>query len=137
MINVLALTGAIYMLQIYDRVLTTRHIPTLVGLTILMVGLYVAHGFLDYLRMRVMSKIGVEIAGALRHRVFSAVQLLPLRLRQCGDGLQPVRDLDQVRSFFYRGLARRPSSTCLGSRSTSPRFFSCIPLSACSLTVLT
>jgi ATP-binding cassette subfamily C protein len=99
-INVLALTGAIYMLQVYDRVLPARHIPTLVGLTVLMVGLYVAFGLLDHLRSRLMCRIGVEVDAALRDKVFAALQLLPLRGRQSGDGQQPVRDLDQVRGFM-------------------------------------
>jgi ATP-binding cassette subfamily C protein len=99
-INLLALTGSFYMLQVYDRVLTSRSVPTLVGLTLLMAGLYVANGLLDFLRVRVMSRVGVRIDDDLRAAVFSAVQLLPLRSRSGGDGLQPIRDLDQIRSFL-------------------------------------
>src|SRR3990172_2471408 len=47
-INVLALTGSFYMLQIYDRVLPSRSVPTLVGLSLLMAGLYAALGALDF-----------------------------------------------------------------------------------------
>jgi ATP-binding cassette subfamily C protein len=99
-INVLALTGSIYMLQVYDRVIPSRNVPTLVGLSILMAGLYVANGLLDYFRVRLMSRVGVRIDRDLREKVFSAIQLLPLRTRQNGDGMQPVRDLDQIRSFL-------------------------------------
>lgn len=99
-INVLALTGSFYMLQVYDRVLTSRSIPTLVGMTVLMAGLYAANGLLDFLRVRVMSRIGVRIDNALREDTFAAVQTMPLRFRKAGDGLQPVRDLDQIRSFL-------------------------------------
>jgi hypothetical protein len=52
-INLLALTGAIYMLQVYDRVLPSRSVPTLVGLTILMMLLFCANGLLDLIRTRI------------------------------------------------------------------------------------
>lgn len=99
-INLLALTGSIYMLQVYDRVIPSRNVPTLVGLSILMAGLYLANGLLDYFRVRVLSRVGVRIDRELRDKVYSAVQLMPLRARQNADGLQPVRDLDQIRSFL-------------------------------------
>jgi len=99
-INVLALAGSFYMLQIYDRVLPSRSVPTLVGLTLLLVGLYLIYGGLDVIRIRVLSRVGVKIDNDLRGRVFSAVHLIPLRLRPGGDGLQPIRDLDQVRTFL-------------------------------------
>lgn len=99
-INVLALTGALYMLQVYDRVLPSRSTPTLIGLTILMAGFFVAGGVLDYLRTRLMSRVGLRIDHELRDRVFQAVQILPLRGGPAGHDLQPVRDLDQIRTFL-------------------------------------
>jgi PrtD family type I secretion system ABC transporter len=99
-INVLALTGSVYMLQLYDRVLPSHSVATLVGLTIIMVVLYVGFGAFNFLRMRMMTRIGIRIERNLRDRVFSAVMLLPLRARPGGDGLQPVRDLDEVRAFL-------------------------------------
>ena len=100
LINVLALTGSFYMLQIYDRVLPSRSVPTLIGLTLLMALLYITYGLLDYIRMRVMGRVAIRIDRNLNANVFEALHLLPLRLRQQGDGLQPVRDLDQIRSFL-------------------------------------
>lgn len=99
-INVLALSGSFYMLQIYDRVLPSRSVPTLIGLTLLLVGLYLVYGLLDVIRIRVLSRVGVKLDNDLRGNVFSAVHLIPLRLRPGGDGLQPIRDLDQVRTFL-------------------------------------
>ena len=99
-INVLALTGSFYMLQIYDRVLPSRSVPTLVGLSLLMAGLYAALGALDFCRVRVMSRVGAQIDDDLREKVFSAVQIVPLRTRRSGDGLEPVRDLDRIRTFL-------------------------------------
>jgi ATP-binding cassette subfamily C protein len=88
------------MLQVYDRVLPSHSVPTLVGLTLLMAGLYIANGLLDFFRVRVMSRVGVRIDNEVREKVFQALHLLPLKARTVGDGLQPVRDLDQIRSFF-------------------------------------
>ena len=99
-INLLALTGAIYMLQVYDRVIPSRSIPTLIGLTILLVLLFVANGALDLVRSRIMSRVGLGVDEALRDDVFSAMQTVSLQSRGEGDGLQPVRDLDRVRSFL-------------------------------------
>ena len=99
-VNVLALTGSIYMLQLYDRVLPSQSVPTLVGLTLIMVLLYAGFGVFDLLRTQIMSRIGVRLERTLRDRVFSAVMLRPLRSGSSGDGLQPVRDLDQVRGFL-------------------------------------
>jgi ATP-binding cassette subfamily C protein len=99
-VNILALTGSIYMLQLYDRVLPAHSVPTLVGLTLIMLLLYAGFGVFDFLRAQVLSRIGVRFERALRERVFSAVLLKPLRATGTGDGLQPVRDLDQMRGFL-------------------------------------
>jgi PrtD family type I secretion system ABC transporter len=100
LINVLALTSSLYMLQLYDRVIPSRSVPTLIGLTLLMLLLYLGYGVLDVVRTHVMGRIGIRIDRALRDRIFSAVLLLPLRAKSAGDGLQPVRDLDQIRGFL-------------------------------------
>lgn len=99
-INLLALTGSMYMLQVYDRVIPSRSIPTLIGLTVLMLGLFVANGVLDMVRTRIMSRIGLKVDEALRDQVFGALQTVSLRGRTEGDGLQAIRDLDRVRGFL-------------------------------------
>jgi ATP-binding cassette subfamily C protein len=99
-INFLALAGSFYMLQVYDRVLPSQSIPTLIGLSVLMVGLYVVNGMLEYFRSRIMIRIGTRIDATLSPKIFKAVQLLPLRTRLAGDGMQPLRDLDTIRSFM-------------------------------------
>ena len=100
MINLLALTGSIYMMQVYDRVIPSRSIPTLVGLTVLMVGLYAVNGIFELFRTRVLSRIGLRFDRRLRQRVFSAMLMLPIRTGIRGDGMQPVRDLDTIRGFL-------------------------------------
>src|SRR5215472_9764997 len=99
-INLLGLTGSIYMLQIYDRVLPSRSVPTLVGLTVLMLLLYSANGVLDLIRMRIMSRVGSRIERTLRQRVFATVLDSPLRTRRGNDGSRSIRDLDQIRTFL-------------------------------------
>src|SRR5688500_3458423 len=57
-VNVLALTGAFYMLQVYDRVLTSHSVPTLVALSVLAIGLYLFQGTLEVLRGQALVRLG-------------------------------------------------------------------------------
>jgi ATP-binding cassette, subfamily C, type I secretion system permease/ATPase len=100
MINLLYLTGSIFMLEIYDRVLPSRSVPTLVGLVILAGGLYIAQGVLDLIRGRILVRIGTALDEALSGRVFETVVRLPLVAGGRSEGLQPLRDLDNIRSFL-------------------------------------
>src|SRR5262245_37824111 len=58
MSNILMLTGAMFMLEIYDRVLPSRSMPTLVGLLVLAAALFAALGVLDAIRGRILVRIG-------------------------------------------------------------------------------
>jgi ATP-binding cassette subfamily C protein len=100
MINLLYLTGSFFMLEIYDRVLPSRSVPTLVGLMILAGGLYIAQGFLDVIRSRILVRIGSSLDESLSERVYDTVVKLPLVGGGKGEGLQPLRDLDSIRSFL-------------------------------------
>jgi ATP-binding cassette subfamily C protein len=100
MINLLYLTGSFFMLEVYDRVLPSRSVPTLIGLGVIVLVLYVFQGLLDLLRTRILVRIGASLDEALSARAFDLVVRLPLKTRAGGDGLQPVRDLDQVRGFL-------------------------------------
>jgi ATP-binding cassette subfamily C protein PrsD len=99
-INLLMLTGSFYMLEIYDRVLPSRSVPTLVGLSILAATLFAFLGVIDLVRGRVMVRIGASLDEALSERVFNAIVRLPLKTGARGDGLQSLRDLDALRSFL-------------------------------------
>ena len=99
-INLLYLTGSIFMLEVYDRVLPSRSVPTLVGLIILAAGLYMAQGFLDLIRGRILGRIGTALDEALNARVFDTVVRLPLMSGARNEGMQPIRDLDNIRSFL-------------------------------------
>ncbi|WP_298270981.1 type I secretion system permease/ATPase [uncultured Bradyrhizobium sp.] len=100
MINLLYLTGSMFMLQVYDRVLPSRSVPTLVGLVVIAAVLYIAQGVLDLLRGRILGRVGTSLDEALNARVFDTVVRLPLIAGNRSEGLQPLRDLDNVRSFL-------------------------------------
>jgi ATP-binding cassette, subfamily C, bacterial PrsD len=100
---VLYLTGPLFMMEVYDRVIPSRSIPTLVGLVAVVGLLFAFQGFMDFIRGRMFSRIGAAVDERLSQRVFNALVRLPLNSRSSGDGLQPLRDLDQVRSFLSGG----------------------------------
>jgi len=98
-VNILGLTGSLYMLQVYDRVLPSQSVPTLVGITIIMVWLYAVYGLLDFVRLRLLVRIGNTLDRQLHAKAFAASLLLPLRAGHQGARVQPIRDLDLIRSF--------------------------------------
>lgn len=99
-INILMLTGSFYMLEVYDRVLPSRSIPTLVGLSVLAATMFAFLGLIDLIRARILVRIGASLDGALGERVFDAIVRLPLKTAQRNDGLQSLRDLDALRTFL-------------------------------------
>lgn len=99
-VNVLALTGSFFMLQVYDRVIPGRSVPTLVGLAVFAGTLFVFQGALELIRSRLLVRIGMALDARLSRQVYAALMRLPLRTKLGGDGLQSLRDLDQVRSFM-------------------------------------
>src|SRR4029077_7047694 len=100
LINILMLTGSLFMLQVYDRVIQSRSVPTLLGLAVLAIALFTFQGFLDMFRGRILVRIGGVLDEKLSGRIYAAVAGLPLKLQGRADGIQPVRDLDQIRSFL-------------------------------------
>ncbi len=100
MSNILMLTGAMFMLEIYDRVLPSRSVPTLVGLLILAGGLFTALALIDLIRGRILVRVGGSLDEALSGRVYETIVRLPLKIGDRTDGMQPLRDLDSVRSFL-------------------------------------
>ena len=101
MSNILMLTGAIFMLEIYDRVLPSHSVPTLIALIVIATALYAALGILDLIRSRILGRVGASIDEAISDRVYDALVGLPLKAGNRGDGLQSLRQLDQ------QGGARR------------------------------
>ncbi|RUL96985.1 type I secretion system permease/ATPase [Rhizobium chutanense] len=99
-INILALTGSFFMLQVYDRVIPGRSLPTLVGLGIIAATLFVFQGVLELIRSMLLVRVGTAVDERFGDRVYGSLVLLPSRMQMPGDGLQCVRDLDTVRGFL-------------------------------------
>ena len=99
-VNLLTLTGSIYMLQVYDRVLVSRSVETLLVLSMLALVALALQGALDVLRARMLSRIGAQIDADLSPAVFRAATLLPLAGASAGEALLPARDADQLKSFL-------------------------------------
>jgi len=100
MSNILMLTGSFFMLEVYDRVIPSRSVPTLVALVVLATGLYAALGLLDFIRGRILVRVGNSLDEALGERIYDSVVRIPLKTGNRGDALQPLRDLDALRNFL-------------------------------------
>ncbi|MGB3335553.1 MAG: type I secretion system permease/ATPase [Devosia sp.] len=99
-INLLALTGSFYMLQIYDRALTSGSIPTLAALSVLVIGLYLFQGVFDIIRSQLLVRIGARfdrMLAPIAHRV--SVDM-PRFGFSTGEALERGRDVDTIRSFM-------------------------------------
>lgn len=70
--NLLMLTGPLYMLQVYDRVLSSRSEATLVALSLIVIFLYGMMALLDFARGRIMGRVGARFQAQLDDRVFNA-----------------------------------------------------------------
>ena len=97
-INVLMLAGPLFMLQVYDRVMTSGSIPTLVALSVLTAAVYGVIGLLELVRSRITVRVGVELDRRVGDRVFQAS--LKKSLLQPGSSLLALRELDSLRQFI-------------------------------------
>ena len=121
-VNILTLTGSMFMLQVYDRVLGSRSTETLSALTILMVFLYLIMGVIDFARTRIMARVGARFQSSLDRRTFSAV----MRRAALGgkpDGTNALRDLESVQR-----LISAPVFMALYDLPWVPVFLVCIAL---------
>ncbi|HEY9572677.1 MAG TPA: type I secretion system permease/ATPase [Pusillimonas sp.] len=98
-INILGLTPALYMLQVYDRVLTSANETTLLMLTLLVVGLFLLSALLEFARSQVLIRVGNRFDMLLNQRIFTASFERNLR-RAGGNPAQAVQDLTNVRQFL-------------------------------------
>ena len=102
-INALALVSPIYMLQVYDRVLSSRNLMTLLFLTILAVFLYFVYGSLEALRSRVLVRGGARFENVLRTPLFESTFAAMLGRKSGTVEAQSFRDADSVREFITGG----------------------------------
>ncbi len=99
-INILMLTGPLFMLQVYDRVLASGSVPTLMVLAGLTAGLYIFYGLLEGIRSRVLLRIGQRLDAQLSGTSFELSVSLPVLMGRKADQLDPMRDLETVRQFL-------------------------------------
>ncbi len=99
-INILMLTGPLYMLQVYDRVLASGSVPTLVVISSLAVGLYVFYGVLEAIRGKILVRMGQRVDAQLSASTYDLSTELPLLLGPKSNQLRPVQDLDTLRQFL-------------------------------------
>lgn len=99
-VNLLTLSGSLYMLQVYDRVIPSRNVATLVGLSVIVLFAYVLQGYFDALRTRMLGRVAALFDASLQEPIYLALAGLPLRGARPFLAQQPLRDIDQVRAFL-------------------------------------
>jgi len=102
-VNLLMLTGPLFMLQTYDRVLAARSEPTLVALFSVMVFMFLIMGILDWARARVLNRIGTRFQAGLDRRVFDALlkkSASDHSIDETTGAGQQLKDLEAMRRFY-------------------------------------
>ncbi len=99
-VNILMLTGSVYMLQVYDRVISSGSVQTLAVLSLLALMAYAVQGILDAMRSRMLTRIGAEVDHQLSPQVFDAVTAVATRGANPSQAMGPERDLEAVRGFL-------------------------------------
>lgn len=99
-INILALTGAFYMLQIYDRALTSGSVSTLVALSVLAIGLYLFQGIFDILRSQILVRLGARLDTRLAPLAHKVVIDMPRYGYSTAEATERGRDVDTIRGFL-------------------------------------
>ena len=101
LLNVLVLVGSFYLMMIYDSVLPSHSLATLAGLFMLVTLAYAFQGLFEHGRGKLLASTGAQLERQLGQRVQRAMaEMVRLGGRTSGDGLGPMRDLDQVRGFL-------------------------------------
>jgi len=98
-INILMLTPALYMLQVYDRVMQSRSIETLILITLIVVALFVVMGLLEIIRARVLVRVGNRLDMQLNGHLFDSIFYIA-KLNPASATAQPISDLTKVRQFL-------------------------------------
>ncbi|MGV6875124.1 type I secretion system permease/ATPase [Pseudochelatococcus sp. B33] len=97
--NVLGLVGPLYMMQVYDRVLSSRNVTTLLLLTLIVALLFATGAILETVRTKVLVRGGIAFDAEVKTEAFDAVQRATIQQPSQGH-TQALRDVDTVREFF-------------------------------------
>ncbi|WP_315720388.1 MULTISPECIES: type I secretion system permease/ATPase [unclassified Bradyrhizobium] len=103
-INASMLASPLYSMQVYDRVLTSRNLGTLVMLTLIVGVFLVLYGILEFARSGVLARAGVQFEGTLRHPLFETMMKAELSPRH-RFGQQIIRDAETIRDCISSGTA--------------------------------
>ena len=96
-INLLMLSGSLYMLQVYDRVIPSRNLATLLGLSLMVLLAYVMQGYFDALRSRMLCRVATLFDVGLQEAIHTALATLPLR------GVKPMLMQQPLRAAVHGG----------------------------------
>jgi ATP-binding cassette subfamily C protein len=99
-VNMLMLTGPLYMLNVYDRVLGSRSLETLIALSVLVAFLYGMMGIMDYVRGRIMGRVGARFQALMDRRVFAAVLKASTINKARKESATGLRDLESVQRLI-------------------------------------
>lgn len=102
-VNVLYLSGSFFMLEVYDRVIPSRSVPTLVGLSVILAVLYLFQAAIDIIRSRILVRVARSLDLAISPRLFEAMTFLSINKGLKLDASQPSRDFDSIKSFLVGG----------------------------------
>ncbi|MDG1432326.1 MAG: ABC transporter transmembrane domain-containing protein, partial [Paracoccaceae bacterium] len=98
-VNLLMLTGPLFMLNVYDRVLTSNSFPTLYSMVALVTALFLFMGLLDHARARILARSGARFQELLDRRVFDAVlrrSVAPSERTKPQTGLRDLETIQKV-----------------------------------------
>jgi ATP-binding cassette subfamily C protein len=119
-VNFLMLAGSLYMLQVYDRVLSSRSVPTLIGISLLLFCAYLLQIHLETIRARLLARVGARFDEQFSPLAFAAAQRMSLSGMRPEDASQPLRDVDALRSFLASS-----GPTAMLDMPWMPLFFIC------------
>lgn len=100
LINLLYLTGPIFMMQVYDRVLASSNIPTLIALLFVVLVLYIFFGVLEYIRTQILTANGEAIVARLAKPAYKLSVLERTRAKPQDAKLNALEDVHTLRSFL-------------------------------------
>lgn len=99
-VNILALTGSFYMMQVYDRALTSHSLPTLIALSLLTLGLYSTQGALDVLRSQILVRVGAQLDQTIAPLAHKVTMDMPRFGFSSAEAAERGRDVDTLRGFI-------------------------------------
>lgn len=99
-INLLTITGSLYLMLVYDRVLPAQSLPTLFSIFAMILIAYAFYGVFDVMRSKMLADVAASLDRSLSGRVQAIEARIALERPEAKEQVSPVRDLDQLRAFI-------------------------------------